>query len=87
MTGTRQHSWPARALVILVRLYQLTLSPLLGVTCRYQPSCSAYAIDALKQHGVWRGIWLTTKRFGRCHPFGGHGYDPVPPAASGGSST
>lgn len=86
MNGTSQHSWPARALMALVRLYQLTLSPLLGVTCRYQPTCSAYAMDALKQHGMWRGIWLTAKRFARCHPFGGHGYDPVPPAISGGSN-
>lgn len=62
----------------LVRLYQLTLSPWLGMNCRYQPTCSAYAIEALELHGVIKGGWLALRRIGRCHPWGGSGYDPVP---------
>lgn len=64
--------------IILVRFYQLAISPWLGSNCRYQPTCSAYMIDALKEHGLIKGLWLGTKRIGRCHPWGGHGYDPVP---------
>lgn len=70
------------AAVGLVELYRLTLSPLLmamfGAACRFEPSCSAYARQALWQHGLLRGGWLTLERLGRCHPLGGHGYDPVP---------
>jgi putative membrane protein insertion efficiency factor len=72
-------------LVILVRLYQWTISPLKTVVfgplgrCRYEPSCSAYAIDAIRAHGALRGGWLAVKRIGRCHPWGGCGLDPVPP--------
>lgn len=62
----------------VLRAYQLTLSPLLGPRCRYEPSCSEYAIEAIERHGVARASWLTTKRLCRCHPWGGHGYDPVP---------
>ena len=62
----------------LVRLYQITLSPWLGMNCRYQPTCSAYAIEALELHGVIKGGWLALRRIGRCHPWGGSGYDPVP---------
>ena len=62
----------------LIRLYQLTLSPWLGTRCRYQPTCSSYAAEALKTHGVRRGVWLAAKRLGRCHPWGRSGYDPVP---------
>ncbi len=62
----------------LIRLYQLTLSPILGRSCRFTPSCSHYGIEALKKHGLLKGIWLTAKRISRCHPWGGHGYDPVP---------
>ena len=72
----------ARLLTLLVRGYQLLLSPYLGGTCRYQPSCSRYALDALRRHGALRGGWLTLRRLGRCHPLGGMGYDPVPPAKS-----
>ena len=63
----------------LVRLYQWTLSPLLGANCRFEPTCSAYAIEALDTHGVIRGGWLALRRIGRCHPWGGSGFDPVPP--------
>ncbi len=72
----------AHFLTLLVRGYQLLLSPYLGGTCRYQPSCSRYALDALRRHGALRGGWLTLRRLGRCHPLGGMGYDPVPPAKS-----
>jgi hypothetical protein len=70
----------ALALRGLVRLYQLTLSPLLPMACRFDPSCSRYAMEALAQHGALRGGLLAMKRLGRCHPWGGSGYDPVPPA-------
>jgi len=62
-----------------VRLYRATFSPLVGMNCRFQPTCSAYALEALEKHGALRGSWLTIRRIARCHPFGGHGYDPVPP--------
>ena len=68
----------AKPLIALVRLYRLVLSPWLGSNCRYQPTCSSYAIEALQVHGVMRGTWLAAKRIGRCHPWGGSGYDPVP---------
>jgi len=65
-------------LVALVRGYQIVLSPLLPASCRYYPSCSAYAVEALEKHGARRGSWLALKRIGRCHPFHAGGYDPVP---------
>lgn len=67
-------------LIVLVRLYQVTLSPLLGGQCRYHPTCSNYAIEALKEHGALRGSWMVASRIGRCNPFAKGGYDPVPPA-------
>lgn len=66
-------------LIALVRLYQVTLSPFLGGQCRYHPTCSAYAITALRDYGPWRGSWMSLRRIGRCHPFAKGGYDPVPP--------
>jgi putative membrane protein insertion efficiency factor len=69
----------AKALIGLVRVYQLAISPWLPPSCRYTPSCSSYAIGALRTHGALRGLWLAARRIGRCHPWGGHGYDPVPP--------
>jgi putative membrane protein insertion efficiency factor len=65
----------------LIRLYQLVLSPVLPPSCRYLPSCSEYAIEALASHGVLAGSWLAARRIARCHPWGGSGYDPVPPVA------
>ena len=68
-----------RALLLgLIRLYQLTLSPWLGTQCRYEPTCSKYAAEALERYGVRRGVWLAAGRLGRCHPWGRSGYDPVP---------
>jgi len=64
--------------ILPVRLYQLTLSPLLGAHCRFEPSCSQYMIDAINEWGSIKGIWLGLRRIGRCHPWGGHGHDPVP---------
>jgi putative membrane protein insertion efficiency factor len=62
-----------------IRAYQLMLSPLFAGSCRYYPSCSAYAAEAVRRHGVLRGSWLGMRRLARCHPFGGSGVDPVPP--------
>ena len=64
--------------VKLIRLYQITLSPYMGRQCRYTPTCSNYAIEALQKHGLLRGGWLAVKRILRCAPWGGSGYDPVP---------
>jgi putative membrane protein insertion efficiency factor len=70
------------ALVTLIRFYQKGISPYLPAACRYTPSCSAYAIEALEVHGAARGSWLTVRRLLRCQPWGGKGYDPVPPPRS-----
>lgn len=64
-----------------IRFYQIVISPLLGPRCRYIPTCSQYAIEALRLHGTAKGVYLSTKRLCRCHPWGGFGYDPVPPKA------
>jgi putative membrane protein insertion efficiency factor len=87
MKGTEEHPmergttrtsvlvWPLIALVIV---YRVTLGPFLGGRCRFHPSCSAYALESLRVHGAVRGSWLSMRRLLRCHPFGGHGFDPVP---------
>ena len=62
----------------LIKIYQWIISPILGPKCRFTPTCSHYAVEALKKHGVLKGLWLTIKRISRCHPWGGQGYDPVP---------
>jgi putative membrane protein insertion efficiency factor len=62
----------------LIKLYQWILSPWLGPSCRYTPTCSHYAATALQRHGLLKGTWLALKRISRCHPWGGSGYDPVP---------
>ena len=67
-------------LVWILRAYQLVLSPMLGQNCRFYPSCSHYAIEALQTHGAARGSWLAARRVGRCHPWNEGGHDPVPPA-------
>ncbi len=66
----------------LLRAYQLMISPLLGPRCRFYPSCSNYALEALQVHGAGKGSWLAAKRVCRCHPFNDGGFDPVPPAAA-----
>jgi len=62
----------------LIWLYRMLVSPLLGPKCRFEPSCSAYAMEAIGRHGAWAGSLLSLRRLGRCHPWGGSGYDPVP---------
>ena len=68
----------ARALALPVRAYRLVFSPWVGFNCRYQPTCSAYALEALERHGGLKGGWLAARRIARCHPFGGSGIDNVP---------
>lgn len=66
-----------------IRAYQVAISPLLPGTCRFSPTCSQYALEAVSVHGAARGSWLAVRRLLRCHPFGSFGYDPVPPAGGG----
>lgn len=68
----------SQLLLLPIYFYRNCISPLLPPTCRYTPSCSQYAIEAIKKHGPFKGLWLTVKRICRCHPWGGSGYDPVP---------
>lgn len=68
----------AHILALPVRAYRLIFSPWVGFNCRYQPTCSAYALEALEKHGAFKGAWLAARRVGRCHPLGSDGYDPVP---------
>ncbi|MDJ0849725.1 MAG: membrane protein insertion efficiency factor YidD [Myxococcota bacterium] len=67
-----------RVPLALISVYQWLVAPMLGPACRYEPSCSRYAAEAIRRHGVLRGVWLGAKRILRCHPLGGCGYDPVP---------
>ena len=69
---------PADLMILLIRIYQLTLSPFIGRNCRYTPTCSNYGIEAIKKYGAIKGGWLTLKRILSCNPWGGSGYDPVP---------
>lgn len=80
MAGTvsRIFAWP---LIQIVRFYRLAISPWLGANCRFDPTCSGYAIEALERHGVLKGSWLAARRIGRCHPWGESGHDPVPDSA------
>jgi len=71
-------SLPRAAALGMIRLYQHTLGPTLPPACRFQPTCSHYAYEAIARHGVLRGGWLSARRLARCQPFGGSGYDPVP---------
>lgn len=64
--------------ILLIRIYQGAISPYLMPSCRFTPSCSEYGIEAIRKHGPFRGVWLTLRRLGKCHPWGGQGYDPVP---------
>lgn len=73
---------PRRGLMMLLRGYRLVISPIYGQVCRYYPSCSAYALGAVEQHGAGRGTLLALRRIARCHPWAAGGYDPVPPRRS-----
>jgi len=64
--------------IALIKIYQWIISPWIGPKCRFTPTCSHYALEALKKYGLFKGTWLAVKRISRCHPWGGHGYDPVP---------
>jgi hypothetical protein len=64
--------------ILLIRFYQVAISPYTPATCRFYPTCSSYSLEALKVHGLLKGGWLSIKRIGKCHPWGGSGYDPVP---------
>lgn len=77
-TPGRARSAGAWVLLALIRMYQIFLSPFLGGACKYHPSCSRYAQDAVQKHGARRGAWLALKRLGRCRPFVKGGFDPVP---------
>lgn len=82
-TGRSLLRVPTLLLTLLIRLYQLVVSPLLGPSCRFYPSCSAYGLEALRVHGAVRGTWLTVRRLLRCHPWNPGGVDEVPPAGTG----
>ena len=64
--------------LLIIRAYKTLISPILPPSCRYYPTCSDYGVEAIKKHGPFKGGWLAIKRIARCHPWGGHGYDPVP---------
>lgn len=64
--------------IYLIKFYQIAISPVIGASCRYTPTCSAYSIKAFEEWGFWKGLRLSVKRIGSCHPWGGSGYDPVP---------
>ncbi|MCY4051723.1 MAG: membrane protein insertion efficiency factor YidD [Gammaproteobacteria bacterium] len=74
-------TFPSRSLRFLIRIYQLGFSPYLGCNCRYHPTCSRYALEAIDQHGALKGSVLAIKRIARCHPWNVGGYDPVPKAS------
>ena len=65
-------------LIVPIKLYQILLSPLIGPSCRFTPTCSSYAIEAINKHGPFKGLWLAIKRISKCHPWGDSGHDPVP---------
>ena len=69
---------PANILILLIKIYQYTLSPFIGRHCRYTPTCSNYGLEAIRKYGAIKGGWLTIKRVASCNPWGGSGYDPVP---------
>lgn len=78
MIGTKAKGWAAKPWIVLIRCYQYAISPFLGRSCRFHPSCSEYAVESLQRHGVVKGLWLAVRRVSRCHPWHRGGYDPVP---------
>ena len=64
--------------ILIIKFYQTLISPLLGSNCRFMPTCSEYALESFKSYGLIKGFFLTIKRIGKCHPWGSHGYDPIP---------
>ncbi len=68
----------SKIFVVIIRFYQLSISPILGQNCRYTPTCSQYSVEAIEKHGPYKGGWFSIKRIFSCHPWGGHGHDPVP---------
>jgi uncharacterized protein len=70
--------WLRKLYILPIRFYQWAISPMLGSACRYNPSCSRYTVEAIEEWGIFKGTWLGLKRIFRCHPWGGHGYDPIP---------
>lgn len=68
----------SRLFILMIRFYQLSISPILGQNCRYDPTCSQYSIEAINKYGPFKGGWIGLKRILSCHPWGGHGHDPVP---------
>jgi uncharacterized protein len=75
-------SLSTRLALVAIRAYQLLLSPFAGGACRFHPTCSEYAVDAIAAHGAVRGLWLAVRRVARCHPFAAPGIDPVPPSSA-----
>lgn len=75
------HKLGERILILPIRFYQMAISPMTPASCRFTPTCSQYAVEAIRKHGAAKGALLAAKRIGRCHPWGGSGYDPVPPSA------
>ena len=75
----RAEGLPVRLVLATLRAYKLLLSPLFTGSCRFSPSCSDYMAEAVRTHGLTTGVWLGVRRLARCHPFGGQGFDPVPP--------
>ena len=76
--GEQMKKLLTKILLLPIYFYKYSISPMLPPSCRYVPTCSEYAIEALKKYGPIKGVWLAIKRLSRCHPWGGHGYDPVP---------
>jgi putative membrane protein insertion efficiency factor len=77
-TATRIKTILSFPFIVLIKLYQWVISPMLGPKCRFTPTCSQYALQAFKKYGPLKGFWLSLRRISKCHPWGGHGYDPVP---------